>query len=204
MSYRTLASLPTRLTGCTLAWATQKRCWRGTAPLLQPRCGLARRNASGAAPLANRTQAPKKQKRMTAEVGQPPARARIPRARRQRDLRQIDRRELRQVPSPAEIMQRDRQRSLDDTGPSAAVAAVDAIKAYKVPLQTHRGPRRGGGSAEEQQGVRARGDVQAVALAAREAKRKTTRKMTKKTNKTLRHDRRKTRRLRLVFERTNC
>ena len=36
-----------------------------------------------------------------------------------------------------EIIQRDRQRSLDDTGPSAAVAAVDAIKAYKVQLQTH-------------------------------------------------------------------
>ena len=27
-----------------------------------------------------------------------------------------------------EIIQRDRQRSLDDTGPSAAVAAVDAVK----------------------------------------------------------------------------
>jgi hypothetical protein len=102
-----------------------------------------------------------------------------------------------------EIIQRDRQRSLDDTGPSAAVAAVDAIKAYKVQLQTHiedHVEESREALLKSSRGLRAlRGDVEAVALAAREAKRKTY-KMTRKLTKPYDSCERKTRRLRLVFE----
>ena len=85
----------------------------------------------------------------------------------------------------------------------AAVAAVDAIKAYKVQLQTHiedHVEESREALLKSSRGLRAlRGDVEAVALAAREAKRKTY-KMTRKLTKPYDSCERKTRRLRLVFE----
>lgn len=102
-----------------------------------------------------------------------------------------------------EIIQRDKQRSLDDTSPSAAVGAVDAIKAYKVQLQTHiedHVEESREALLRSSRGLQAlRGDVEAVALAARDAKRKT-RAMTRKLTKPYDSCERKTRRLRLVFE----
>ena len=106
-------------------------------PLLQP-CSATR--PSGAARLSRyHSQPTNHKKRMTAEVGPAHQRARefLARAAGDETYGKLVDENFDAGAFADEIIQRDRQRSLDDTGPSAAVAAVDAIKAYKVQLQTH-------------------------------------------------------------------